>query len=101
MEFDGCEDSLSFGMRSHWTRFREDARKPMKKAKETASRFPDAIVTDGLPAYPMAIKDVFYGLGRIQNPHIRLKDFETKPNNNIIERLQGTFRERTEGYAQS
>ena len=31
----------------------------------------------------------------IQNPHIRLKDFETKPNNNIIERLQGTFRERT------
>jgi len=24
-----------------------------------------------------------------------LKDFETKPNNNILERLNGTFRERT------
>lgn len=32
---------------------------------------------------------------RIQNPHIRLKDFETKPNNNIVGRLDGTFRERT------
>jgi uncharacterized LabA/DUF88 family protein len=26
---------------------------------------------------------------------LRLKDFETKPNNNIVERLNGTFRERT------
>jgi len=53
-------------------------------------------VTDGLPAYPMAIKDEFYGLNeRIQNPHVRLKDFETKPNNNIVERLNRTFRERT------
>jgi transposase InsO family protein len=32
----------------------------------------------------------------IQNPHLRLKDFETKQNNNILERLNGTFRERTE-----
>jgi transposase InsO family protein len=29
------------------------------------------------------------------NPHIRLKDFETKPKNTIVERLNGTFRERT------
>lgn len=78
------------------TRFRADARKPLKVAKEVAMNLPDEIVTDGLPAYPMAIKDEFYGLnGRIQNPHIRLKDFETKPNNNIVERLNGTFRERT------
>lgn len=78
------------------SRFREDARKPLKKAKDAANKLPDAIVTDGLPAYPMAIKDEFYGLNeRIQNPHIRLKDFETKPNNNILERLNGTFRERT------
>ena len=52
-------------------------------------------MTDGLPAYNEAIKAEYYGLGRIQNPHIRLKDFETKPNNNILERLNGTFRERT------
>ena len=30
----------------------------------------------------------------IQNPHVRLYNFETKPNNNIVKRLNGTFRER-------
>jgi transposase-like protein/DNA-directed RNA polymerase subunit M/transcription elongation factor TFIIS len=77
------------------TRFVKDARKPLHKAKEIAMNVPDAIVTDGLQAYKEAIKAEYYGLGRIQNPHIRLKDFETKPNNNILERLNGTFRERT------
>jgi len=78
------------------TRFREDARKPLKIAKEIATRRPDAIVTDGLQAYNTAIKDEFYDISaQIQNPHVRLKDFETKPNNNILERLNGTFRERT------
>jgi len=77
------------------TRYVTDARKPFQKAKEVTDKKPDAIVTDGLQSYHDAIKDEFYGLGRIQNPHIRLKDFETKPNNNILERLNGTFRERT------
>jgi len=78
------------------TRYVDDARKPLRKAKETANRRPDAIVTDGLQAYRMAIKAEFYDLtAPIQNPHIRLKDFETHPNNNILERLNGTFRERT------
>ncbi len=78
------------------TRFVKDARKPLNKAKEVTNVRPDAIVTDGLQAYRQAIKDEFYDMSAsIRNPHIRLKDFETKPNNNIIERLQGTFRERT------
>jgi transposase-like protein len=77
------------------TRFKEDARKPLKKAKEITDVKPDAIVTDGLFAYNDAIKAEFFGLGRIQNPHVRLKDFEAHPNNNILERLNGTFRERT------
>jgi transposase-like protein len=77
------------------TRYVKDARKPLQTAKKVALNMPDAIVTDGLQAYNEAIKAEYFGLGRIQNPHIRLKDFETKPNNNIIERLQGTFRERT------
>jgi transposase-like protein len=39
---------------------------------------------------------VFYDKSAfIHNPHFRLKDFETKPNNNIVERLNGTIRERT------
>jgi transposase-like protein len=77
------------------TRYIKDARKPLSKAKEVTNVRPDAIVTDGLMAYKDAIKAEYYGLGRIQNPHVRLKDFETKPNNNILERLNGTFRERT------
>ena len=78
------------------TRFVNDARIPLKKAKEIANKRPDAIVTDGLPAYQKAIRAEFFDVtAPIQNPHIRLKDFETKPNNNILERLNGTFRERT------
>jgi transposase-like protein len=78
------------------TRFVNDARKPLQTAKKVANRRPDAIVTDGLPAYQKAVKIEFFDhTAPIQNPHIRLKDFETKPNNNILERLNGTFRERT------
>ena len=78
------------------TRYVKDARKPLKIAKEAAQRAPDAIVTDGLQAYREAIKAEYWGLSaNVLNPHIRLKDFETKPNNNILERLNGTFRERT------
>jgi transposase-like protein len=78
------------------TRYVKDARKPLKVAKETANKAPDAIVTDGLQAYRDAIKAEYWGLNNnILNPHVRLKDFETKPNNNILERLNGTFRERT------
>jgi transposase-like protein len=77
------------------TRYIKDARIPLSKAKDITNVRPDAIVTDGLMAYKDAIKAEYFGLGRIQNPHVRLKDFETKPNNNILERLNGTFRERT------
>jgi transposase-like protein len=81
------------------TRFNTDVRKPLRKVKEVAKNVPDAIVTDGLQAYRTAIKDEFWGLSaNILNPHIRLKDFETKPNNNILERLTGTFRERTKVF---
>ena len=56
------------------TRYVKDARKPLQKAKEITTVNPDAIVTDGLPAYNDAIKAEFYGLGRIQNPHVRLSE---------------------------
>jgi putative transposase len=77
-------------------RFVNDARKALKQAKSVTNVRPDAVVTDGLQAYKEAVKAEFYDVSAmIQNPHIRLKDFETKPNNNILERLNGTFRERT------
>src|SRR5208337_1506548 len=76
--------------------FVNDARNPLQKAKSVTNVRPGAIVTDGLQAYKEAVKSEFYDHEAfIQNPHIRLKDFETKPNNNILERLNGTFRERT------
>ena len=81
------------------TRYVKDARKPLQKAKSMTNVRPDAVVTDGLMAYNEAVKAEFYDPGEfIQNPHIRLKDFETKPNNNILERLNGTFRERTKVF---
>ena len=77
-------------------RYVKDAQNALKQAKSVTNVRPDAIVTDGLQAYERAIKAEFYDPHAfIQNPHIRLKDFETKPNNNILERLNGTFRERT------
>jgi transposase-like protein/DNA-directed RNA polymerase subunit M/transcription elongation factor TFIIS len=77
-------------------RYVADAKKALKQAKSVTNVRPDAVVTDGLQAYKEAVRDVFYDHEAfIQNPHIRLKDFETKPNNNILERLNGTFRERT------
>jgi transposase-like protein len=78
------------------TRFMKDAQKALHTAKERTARRPDVIVTDGLQAYNDAVKREFYEPGAfIRNPHLRLKDFETKPNNNILERLNGTFREKT------
>jgi hypothetical protein len=45
-------------------------------------------------AYNKAVRAEYVGLSRIQNPYIRLKDFETTLNNNILERLNGPLRER-------
>jgi hypothetical protein len=45
-----------------------------------------------------AIQIELYRLGRFQHPYLRLRDFEMKPNNNILERLNGTFRDRTKVF---
>ena len=73
------------------TRFVKDARIPLKKAKSVTNVRPDELLpTDYKQG---AVKTEFFDHEAfIQNPHIRLKDFETKPNNNILERLNGTFR---------
>jgi transposase-like protein len=73
-----------------------DARKALRKAKESTTVRPDAIVTDGLQSYNDAIKDEFFDFSaRIHNPHVRLQNFEIHPNNNVLERLNSTFRERS------
>ena len=88
---------LLFDLACNVTKTREnnDAKIPLKDAKKRTDKRPDAIVTDGLQAYQKAIPAEFYDkTASIKNPHVRMYNFETKPNNNIVERLNGTFRER-------
>ena len=54
-------------------------------------------ITDGLKTYPQAAKKVFgYYSERYDSTsrHHRYRDFRHAPNNNIVERLNGTVRER-------
>jgi transposase-like protein len=74
----------------------EDARKVLKGAKETANgQVPDFIVTDKLHAYNEAVKKEFYTNTNPKTKHVKLKNIKEGTNNNIVERLQGTQRERT------
>lgn len=74
----------------------KEAKIPIREAKERAGKRPDMFITDGLQSYPEAIRRTF-GLGdnyAQKNRHHRYRDFQTAPNNNIVERLNGTVRER-------
>ena len=62
----------------------------MRKALAAADGPPDSITTDKLRSYLSAIKKVFPGAKHIQSEGIR-----AEVNNNLSERVQGTFRQRT------
>jgi transposase-like protein len=72
----------------------EDARKVFAEAKARAKKKPKVVVTDGLPAYIKAFKKEFFTLKKPRIKHIRNVGFKDKTNNNLIERLHGTVRER-------
>ncbi len=77
-------------------RYIEDAKKILESAKDVANgQRPDFIVTDKLPAYRQTIKRAFYTNTKPQTKHVRLKSFKEGTNNNIIEWLHGTIKERT------
>ena len=71
----------------------EDARILFKKGKERTEKCPSEIVTDGLSAYPKAIKAEI--ATSIENPVIHLHSSLTKAYNNKMERLMGTIKYRT------
>jgi len=74
----------------------EDARQVFQKAKATvAYQTPDFVVTDKLHAYNRAFKREFYTNTAPRPIHVRLKNIRQGTNNNIVERLHGTVRERT------
>jgi transposase-like protein len=71
----------------------EDARRAFKTAKQSAKGKPKYVVTDGLQAYYKAFNKEFYDHHQSVK-HIRNVGFRDKTNNNLIERLHGTVRER-------
>jgi len=71
----------------------EDARRVFQIAKKNGKRVPKYIITDGLHQYRRAVKKEFNTKIK-ETVHIRNVGFRDKTNNNIIERLHGTIRER-------
>lgn len=104
---DGENYSWAWNLLDHETRFLiasevtkhrniEDARRVLRKAKDVASgQKPDFIVTDKLPAYHQAITTEYFTHKKPRTEHVRLKNLREGTNNNIVERLNGTVRERT------
>jgi transposase-like protein len=104
---DGENYSWAWNLLDHDTRFLiasevtkhrniEDARRVFQDAKEVADgQRPSFIITDKLPAYRQAITKEFFTLKNPRTKHIRLKTLKEGTNNNIIERLHGTIKERT------
>jgi transposase-like protein len=104
---DGENYSWAWNLLDHETRFLiasevtkhrniEDARKVFQEAKQMANgQTPDFIITDKLPAYKQAVTKEFYTLKKPRVQHVKLKNIREGTNNNIIERLHGTLKERT------
>ena len=78
------------------TRETEDARHVFQKAKATVGpQEPSFVVTDKLQSYRRAFNKEFYVNEKNGPMHVRLKNIRQGTNNNIVERLHGTVRERT------
>ena len=76
------------------TRTVNDARNLFKIAKDHAHGKPDVMITDGLQSYNDAFKKEFYTRKSPQSKHIRNAGVGKKSNNNMVERLNNTVRER-------
>ncbi len=70
----------------------KETRIPIKEARERAGKRPEIFITDGLATYPKATLKEF-GLAK-NGRHHRYRDFQTAPNNNMVERFNGTVRDR-------
>lgn len=71
-----------------------DAREPLRKAKEVSGKKPTIIISDGLRSYQQGVRSEYFTLKNPRTKHIREIRFTDKANNNMIERLNGTIRER-------
>jgi transposase-like protein len=71
-----------------------DARSILAQASSLANQRPMAVVTDGLRAYEDAITKEFFTLKAPRTEHIRIPNIRDRSNNNMVERLHGTIRQR-------
>ncbi len=80
-----------FILAAHLSRERtiKDAVALFKKAKANANKEPKIIKTDGMRSYADGIKTVFHNTDHVVSQGIR-----EEVNNNLSERLQGSFRQR-------
>lgn len=74
-----------------YTRNQRDAQTVFRQAAERAVRPPEVIITDKLAAYIEGIESVFGADAK----HVPSGGIRAEVNNNLIERLHGTVRERT------
>lgn len=72
----------------------QDARSVFQQARSVAKTDPKVMVTDGLQSYIKAFKKEFYTLKGPRAKHIRKPHFTDPTNNNMVERMQGSIRER-------
>jgi len=68
----------------------EDIEIVLREAYSRCGKLPKVIMSDQLQAYVYAIPNVFGS----KTKHRRVKKFTARPNNNIIERMQGTIKSR-------
>ena len=66
----------------------------LAEAHNLAKIKPMAIVTDGLRSYQQAIKKEFWTLRNPRTQHVRVPNIRDRSNNNMVERLNGTVRQR-------
>ena len=90
------ENQSRFWLASQITEKREiqDARQVLAEAHNLAKIKPMAIVTDGLRSYQQAIKKEFWTLKNPRTQHVRVPNIRDRSNNNMVERLNGTVRQR-------
>jgi transposase-like protein len=75
----------------------ENARMPMKKAKQQTNDRPKEVFTDGMMAYPAAVvKELGKrgGPSGFWSPHVRVASIRSFRSNNLIERFHGSEKER-------
>jgi transposase-like protein len=71
-----------------------DARKVLAQASSVSQTRPMVVVTDGLRAYQDAITKEFFTVRVPRTEHVRIPNIRDRSNNNMVERLHGTIRQR-------